>query len=215
MSHKMVIGITGTLGAGKGTVVDVLVGSYGFRHFSVRGYLEQQLAARNLESNRDNMTVVANEIRSAHGASYIIEQLYKQAKASGSNSVIESVRTTGEIQFLETLPRFALLAVNAPPELRYQRIRQRGSSTDSVSYEKFLADEQRESESEDADKQNLTKCIALADVLIINDGTRTALGTHILRAMQQLFDRMRPVENLSDPTTPMLDAIMRDGMGVR
>ena len=34
----MIIGITGTLGAGKGTVVDFLK-EKGFRHFSVRDYL--------------------------------------------------------------------------------------------------------------------------------------------------------------------------------
>jgi len=42
----LVIGITGTIGAGKGTVVDYLTGKKGFSHFSVRGYLIRHFSVR-------------------------------------------------------------------------------------------------------------------------------------------------------------------------
>lgn len=58
-----IIGITGTLGAGKGTIVDYLVQQYGFVHFSVRAYLIQQIQKANLAVNRDSMVIVANELR--------------------------------------------------------------------------------------------------------------------------------------------------------
>ena len=35
----IIIGITGTLGSGKGTIVEYLVQKRGFRHYSVREYL--------------------------------------------------------------------------------------------------------------------------------------------------------------------------------
>lgn len=38
-----IIGITGTLGAGKGTVVDYLVKNKGFNHFSVGDYLIDEI----------------------------------------------------------------------------------------------------------------------------------------------------------------------------
>ena len=39
----IIIGITGTLGAGKGTIVDYLVQEKGFKHYSVRNYLIKEI----------------------------------------------------------------------------------------------------------------------------------------------------------------------------
>ena len=46
----ILIGITGTLGAGKGTVVDFLIENYGFKHYSVRGFLTEEI-----EKNTTNL----------------------------------------------------------------------------------------------------------------------------------------------------------------
>ena len=93
----IIIGITGTIGAGKGTLVEYLKQKEHFRHFSVRGFLTQEILRRQLPVNRDTMTHVANELRATHSPSYIIDQLYNQAVQQGKNAVIESIRTPGEI----------------------------------------------------------------------------------------------------------------------
>ncbi|MEG1910591.1 MAG: AAA family ATPase, partial [Bacteroidales bacterium] len=87
-----IIGITGTLGAGKGTVVDYLVKNKGFTHFSARAFLIKEIEKRHLAVNRDSMTLVANELRTQKGASYIVDELYKAALASGTDAIIESIR---------------------------------------------------------------------------------------------------------------------------
>ena len=61
-----IIGITGTLGAGKGTIVDYLKEHYGYRHYSVRGYLIEEAQRRGMELNRDTFVVVANDLRATH-----------------------------------------------------------------------------------------------------------------------------------------------------
>ena len=67
----IVIGITGTLGAGKGTIVDYLVKNKGFNHFSVRSFIAQEIQNRGMTVNRDSLTEVANDLRSANSPSYI------------------------------------------------------------------------------------------------------------------------------------------------
>ena len=61
--------------------------------------------------------------------------------------------------------------MDADPGLRYKRIRQRKSSTDDVDYETFLANEKREFSATDPNKQNLKKCIGMADLVLINNGS--------------------------------------------
>lgn len=166
----VIIGITGTLGAGKGTIVDYLTQQCGFQHFSVRQYLIEEAQRRGMPINRDTFVVVANDLRATHSPSFIIDELYKQAQKSGKNAIIESIRATGEITSLRQKGQFTLLAVDADPKIRYERIVSRNSETDHVSFETFLENERREMTSDDPSKQNLSKCIAMADYTLQNNG---------------------------------------------
>lgn len=185
------IGITGTLGAGKGTIVDYLVEKRGFVHFSVRAFLTEEIQRRGLPVDRDSMTLVGNDLRAQNSPSYIVEQLYAQAQASGKNCIIESVRTPGEVEALRSKPNFYLFAVDADPKVRYSRIVQRGSETDHVSFETFLANEQREMSSTDPNKQNLSVCIAQADYRFDNGGSLEQLQQEVEQVVKEI-SHVRP-----------------------
>ena len=165
----IIIGITGTLGAGKGTIVEYLVRQKEFLHFSVRDFITTEILERNLPVNRDSMVLVANSLREKHGPSYIVDQLYLQASKSGKNCVIESIRTPGEVHSLRKNGSFLLLAVDADARLRFDRIVKRNSETDQIDFQTFLNNEKREMDSEDPNKQNLGQCIELADYRLSND----------------------------------------------
>jgi dephospho-CoA kinase len=167
----LVIGITGTLGAGKGTVVEHLVKNHDFRHYSVRGFLLKEIEKQGLPPNRDSMVKVANALRAQHTPYYIISELYQQAVKNGKNAVIESIRTPGEVEFLRQQENFILIAVDADPHLRYERIKQRNSETDRIDFETFVENERREMTAKDPNKQNLQKCIQMADFKFMNNGT--------------------------------------------
>lgn len=169
MKGMIIIGITGTLGAGKGTIVDYLAKRKGFLHFSVRNYLIGEIERRQMPVNRDSMVSVANELRAIHSPAFIVEELYHEALKSGENSIIESIRTPGEVVSLKEKSRFYLLAVDADPETRYQRIRLRDSETDRISFETFVENEKREMNSADPNKQNIGECIRMADYHLLNN----------------------------------------------
>lgn len=181
-----IIGITGTLGAGKGTVVDYLIQHKDYVHFSVRAFLIEEIKKRNLNVDRDSMTAVANDLRSNHSPSYITDQLFDQAIKTGKSAIIESIRTPGEIVSLRQKGNFWLFAVDADPKIRYSRIVERGSETDFVSFETFIANEKREMSSTNPNKQNLEKCISQADFVLMNNGDISELYKQVEKAILQI-----------------------------
>jgi dephospho-CoA kinase len=182
----LIIGITGTLGAGKGTIVDYLVQERGFVHFSVRGFITEEINRQGLPVNRDSMVTVANALRAAHSPSYIIDQLYNQAIVTGKNCIIESIRTPGEVDSLRKKENFVLFAVDADPILRYDRIVMRNSETDRISYVTFVENEAREMQSNDPNKQNIGKCIDQADYIFYNNSTVPELYKRVAEVLKGL-----------------------------
>ncbi|PID94879.1 MAG: hypothetical protein CSA95_02055 [Bacteroidetes bacterium] len=184
----IVLGITGTLGAGKGTIVAYLKEQYHFKHYSVRAYLTAVIEARGLPVNRDSMVLVANELRAKYAPSFIVDELYEKAAKEGHPCIIESIRTPGEVESLRAKKSFRLLAVDAQAEIRYHRIVGRNSATDHVSYEEFIANEQREMNAVDPHKQNLSKCMEMADYHLDNSENLE----HLYAQVETLIKKILP-----------------------
>jgi len=133
------------------------------------------------------MTEVANNLRANHSPSYIIEQLYKKALAMGNNAIIESIRTPGEVEFLKKQCEFYLIAVDANPQIRYNRITIRASETDNITFDTFLANEKREFTTSNPNKQNLSKCIQMADIVLHNDGSLYELNEQLDNELKKIM----------------------------
>jgi len=181
----MIVGITGTIGAGKGTVVEHLVQEKGFAHYSVRDFLCEELVRRGLPLDRDSMRETANALRAEHEPAYIITTLYERAQAAGRDALIESVRALGEAEFLKERG-VKLLAVDAKRRVRFDRIVARGSSTDHIDFATFVAQEEKELSSTDPFGQNILGVMKMADCRIENNGTLEELYRRIEQALPQL-----------------------------
>lgn len=178
----MIIWITGTLGAGKWTISDYLIEKKWFKHYSVSGYITQEIKKRGMEVNRDAMYQVWRDLKQKFGADFIVKELYKIAKQeSNNNAIIESIRSPWEVDGLKELDDFKLISVNADIQNRYDRIKLRWSEKDNVDFQTFVANNERERDSDSTDptKINLSKCIALADFQVNNNWTFQELYTQI------------------------------------
>ncbi len=179
------IGITGTLSAGKGTIAEYLKAK-GFVHYSAREFITREIVKRGLPVNRDSMVSVGNDLRAIHGPSHVIEAMAREAIAAGQDAVLESVRTPGEVEALKGLGG-VLLAVDANQRTRYERIIKRGiPETDRLTFEEFVAQEEREMTATDPNKQNLRRCIELADIKLENNGTIEEFFTNVEQALARL-----------------------------
>lgn len=92
----------------------------------------------------------------------------------------------GEVESLKDKENFYLFAIDADPKIRYERIVLRGSETDKISYEEFVANEEREMTTTDPTKQNISKCMQLADYVFTNNGSFEELHQQIENVIDQL-----------------------------
>jgi dephospho-CoA kinase len=160
------VGLTGTNGAGKGEAAAFLR-TLGYAYHSLSDILREELAARGKEASRDNLIAVGNEIRETFGPDVLARRTMDRVRG---RSVIDSIRNPREVEFLRCRPGFRLLAVDAPIGLRFARVKARGRDESAATLDEFRKKEEAEMTGSETGQQ-LARCMAMADRLIINDGT--------------------------------------------
>jgi dephospho-CoA kinase len=180
----MIIGITGTLGSGKGMVAEYLTKKHNFTYYSVRNFFAQEVLRRGKMANRDTIAEVASELRAEHGETYALGQLMSQQALTGNNVVIESIRTKAEAEYLKA--QGALLwAIDADLQIRYQRTLKRDASVEHVSLESFVEQEKKE--------VALKEVIASADVVLRNEGTKEEIFAQVEAALAKSGYNPKPL----------------------
>jgi len=187
----MIVGVTGTNGAGKGTVADYLV-QKGFTHYSSREIITEEIERRGMPVNRDTMTEVANDMRRIHGATYPQAQLYEKVVADGAeNAVLESVREVPGAELIKAHGGF-IIGVDADQKIRYERVIKRASATDHIDFDTFVAQEKREMENPDPAKQNIAAVMKIVDATVYNNGTLDELHAQVDRVLEDFKTKEKP-----------------------
>ncbi len=156
----MIFGITGTIGAGKGTVAEHLA-EKGFRHVSVSKFLFEEAARRGLPPTRVTCREIANEFR-AKSPTALIDEVLADANPLKENFVVEALHTVPEVEYIQHL-RGKVFSVDAPLPVRFKRIKGRGDEKDSVSLEEFVVEQNRQMVSQNPDENNLAEAMVAAD----------------------------------------------------
>ena len=163
----MLIGIAGTLGSGKGTVVAYLK-EKGFVHYSASGYLKEVILARGETVDRDAYSKLAGEIREKDPAG-LSRILYERILVDGAPDVVmEALHDVGEAEFAKDKGGI-LLGIDADIPVRYERVVARGSEKDQITFEDFKRQILREEEG--AGHHHIHAVLKMADHIIMNNGT--------------------------------------------
>ena len=132
-----------------------------------------------LTHTRDNLIAMGIRLRSDGGVGVLAQRVLPRL---ADRAVVDSIRNPGEVAVLRGLPLFRLLGVDAPLALRFQRSLERGRVGDGATIEEFTRREERENSSTDAGQQ-LLATMALADVVIRNDGSLEVLAERVQEAL--------------------------------
>ncbi len=184
----MIIGLTGTNAAGKTTIVNYLI-SKNFEHYSLSDILREELSHLGLKPTRENLINMGNELRRKYGSSVLADRV--KTKISSNNTVIDSIRNPSEVQSLQQLNNFFLIAVDAPVNLRYRRAKSRNRIENVDSLNDFIEMENRE-KSLNTNHQNIIACIEQSEFKINNDGNFEELRKKVAEIIIQLEKRVRP-----------------------
>ena len=183
---SMIIGLTGTNGAGKTAVAGHLE-ALGFERHSLSAEIRQELAAKGLPATRENLIAQGNAIRASEGRSALADRIKTGLSGSGLY-VVDSIRNPSEVESLRATGRFRLLLVDAPQRLRYERVVERGGDRLPASFEEFVELEEREWESDDPAAQRMKATIEMADQTVSNDAGLNELREKISSILEAAGD---------------------------
>lgn len=186
----MILGLTGTLAAGKDTVAEYLT-SKGFVRTSLSDAVRDECRRRRLPLDRPTLVRIANELRTQFGPSFLAERVVARLQAEGQpNATVVSIRNPAEATFLQRWPDFHLVSVAAPRALRYERLVARGRDGDrALAYEDFVRQEELELEHPDPHHQQLAAVIRLAEATVPNDETFAALQARVDDLLERFAKR--------------------------
>lgn len=164
-----VVGVTGTFGSGKSLIRNLLREHFDSYHITLSTIIKRRLG-RSVE--RKSLQDFGNEMRMKFGP-HILAEIASENLPEKELIIIDGIRNPGEIEFLRKKfgDDFKLIAVDAPIQLRFERIIRRRYER-VKSFRQFLEiDERDQGKNEPEWGQQTKKCLEQADFLIINDGT--------------------------------------------
>ncbi|MCS7134354.1 MAG: AAA family ATPase [Candidatus Pacearchaeota archaeon] len=135
----MIVGIAGTIGAGKDTIANFFVKNYNFKKIVMSNFLREIEKHRRVKPTRANLRKLQLELRKKYGEEILMEMLLsKIVEKNLKRVVISGIRTLAEIKFLKKKLNAKIIFVDAKPEVRFLRIKKRGRIGDPKTYEQFL-----------------------------------------------------------------------------
>lgn len=166
-----IFGLTGTFASGKDTASEYLAKKLNYLHVSTGDLIRAATEQRGLSVHRDNLHVVANELRAAQGGDVFVKQALAQQQSTGAKGLIVSgLRNPKEVETLKQAGGYFIFT-DAPVQQRYEWAKARGRLEDDTDLEGFKAQEAKELNNPDPSGQQIEVLRPLADIVVQNSGS--------------------------------------------
>ena len=150
-SKLWVIGLSGTNGAGKDTVGEMLAAHHNYMFISVTELLRNEAKRRGLPVEREVLRTISTEWRRELGLGVLVDKSIAEFEVRGgyyNGLVLASIRNPGEADRIHQLGG-SMVWIDAAAMTRYERVQTnkmaRGrSAEDTKTFEEFLAEEAAE-----------------------------------------------------------------------
>lgn len=178
-NNLRVIGVAGTNGSGKDTVMRFLADNYGYLFVSATDLLTAELELRGEPTDREHKSTLSAEWRREGGMGVIVQKAYEawqRHPEKFTGVVVGSLRHPGEADKIHEYGG-TVLWVDADQLVRYERIQanlaSRGgrAAEDAISFEQFKNEEAREMHpTGDAATLDMASVKERADIFLDNGG---------------------------------------------
>ena len=180
LRKKRVIAILGMPGAGKG-IASEAARRLGLEVLVLGDVIREETERRGLEPTPENVGSVMLQVRRDEGPAVVVRRLVPKIEACGSQTlIVEGIRSEDEVQELRSKYEVVTVGIHASPKTRFQRLLARGRSDDPKTWNTFYERDSREL------NVGLCRVIALADILLLNEGTIEELQSSFRTAMRKL-----------------------------
>lgn len=163
---KEVIGVVGTIGAGKDTAGDYISDVLKIPSFQISSPLKKICAEKGVESTRDNLIVLGTQLVAEHGDGYLAEYILERMP---DRAVITGMRQLGQIALLESRSNLTLLSIDADSSIRFERAKKNDKLGEAKTLEEFIQREIAENSAPNA--QRLFEVMDLAEYHLFNEGS--------------------------------------------
>ena len=184
---KIIIGLVGEFGTGKGTAAAYLNKKYKARILKFSAVLNDILHRLHYEVTRDNLDRIVTTLRKEFGEDVLAKTLLADIDADKKNKiiVIDGFRKLEELQVFKKISGFTLINLTASPRTRYERLLKRNEKRDDQkkSFKNFLREHKNISD------KDIIKVGKRADFAIDNSGTAKELYSQIDKIIKKINEK--------------------------
>lgn len=167
--EKIVIGLTGPSSGGKGTVGKYLE-STGFKYFSLSDMLRLEATRLGLSHDRDVLQNLGDSLRAEYGPGILAFKITQMKEFQEAKLVVvDAIRHPDEINHLKETQGAKIIGITASPEKLFELMKGRKRPGDPSTFEGFLKMLSRENGEEGGSAMQVSKCLEMADVIVMNE----------------------------------------------